>query len=256
MRALSNYHTHSTFCDGRDSPEELVLEALRLGCPELGFSGHSYTSFDLCCMTPEGTEAYKREIRRLREVYRGEIAVWLGIEQDFYGDLPPEGYDYVIGSVHYLPKDGQWPSVDHSPAHFDRMVRDFYGGDVYALCEEYYATVARVYEKTRCTVVGHFDLVTKFNEGNIRFDTAHPRYRAAALGALEELLSKPVLFEINTGAIARGWRTRAYPEDFLLRELIAHKAGLLLSSDCHDKRFLLCGMEEYRGLPGVRETLF
>ena len=64
--AFSNYHTHSTFCDGKDTPEETVLEAIRLGCPELGFSGHSYTSFDDCCMSPEGTERYRAEIRRLR----------------------------------------------------------------------------------------------------------------------------------------------------------------------------------------------
>ena len=38
---FSNFHTHTVFCDGADSPEELVLEALRLGCPEIGFSGRS-----------------------------------------------------------------------------------------------------------------------------------------------------------------------------------------------------------------------
>ena len=32
---FSNYHTHTTYCDGADTPEELVLEAIRLGCPEL-----------------------------------------------------------------------------------------------------------------------------------------------------------------------------------------------------------------------------
>ena len=42
----SSYHTHTTFCDGKDSPEELVLEAIRLGCPEIGFSGHAHTAFD------------------------------------------------------------------------------------------------------------------------------------------------------------------------------------------------------------------
>ena len=28
---FSNYHTHTTYCDGKDSPEELVREAVRLG---------------------------------------------------------------------------------------------------------------------------------------------------------------------------------------------------------------------------------
>ena len=252
---LSNYHTHTRYCDGRDTPEELVREAIRLGCSELGFSGHSHVSFDDCCMTVEGTAHYKSEIRRLREQYRNRIGIRLGVEQDYFGDLPTDDYEYVIGSVHYVPKDGQFLSVDHSAPNFDETVRCHYGGDVYAFVEDYYALVARVYEKTRCTIVGHFDLITKFNEGGCRFDTAHPRYRKAAGEALEALLAAPVLFEINTGAIARGYRKTPYPESWILEELIAHKAPLLLSSDCHDRRFLLCQLEKYRDLPGVVERL-
>ena len=29
---MNNYHTHTRYCDGKDSPEELVLEAIALGC--------------------------------------------------------------------------------------------------------------------------------------------------------------------------------------------------------------------------------
>ena len=252
---LSNYHTHTRCCDGRDTPEELVREAIRLGCPELGFSGHSHVSFDDCCMTVEGTEQYKSEIRRLREQYKDQLRIRLGVEQDYFGDLPTDDYEYVIGSVHYVPKDGRMLSVDSSAEDFDAAVAAHYGGDVYAFAEDYYALVGRVYEKTRCTIVGHFDLITKFNEDGCRFDTAHPRYRRAAGEALEALLDKPVIFEINTGAIARGYRKTPYPEPWILEELIAHKAPLLLSSDCHDKRFLLCELEKYRDLPGILERL-
>lgn len=256
MSPLSNYHTHTSFCDGKDSPAELVEEALRLGCPELGFSGHAHVSFDDCCMTPEGTEAYKAEIRRLKEQYAGRIRLWLGVEQDYYSDLPTEDYDYVIGSVHYLYKDGAYLGVDESRESFLRNVKTYYGGDFCAFAEDYYAHVAQIYEKTGCRIVGHFDLVTKFNEGGALFDTTHPRYRRAALDALHRLLEKPVLFEINTGAIARGYRKMPYPEHFLLRELLENGAGLILSSDCHDRRFLLFGLDEWRSLPGVRERLF
>ena len=256
MSALSNYHTHSSFCDGKDTPEDTVLEAIRLGCPELGFAGHAHVSFDECCMTVAGTERYKAEIRRLREKYAGQIRLFLGVEQDYFSDLPTDDYDYVIGSVHYVPKDGRWLSVDESRESFLQNVRERYGGDFYAFAEDYYSLVARIYERTHCRIVGHFDLITKFNEGDCLFDTAHPRYRTAALAALEALAGEPVLFEINTGAIARGYRRTPYPAPWLLEELQARGAGLILSSDCHDRRFLLCGLEDYRDLPGVRETLF
>lgn len=256
MRQLSNYHTHTAFCDGRDEPEAIVREAIRLGCPELGFSGHSHVPFDDCCMSVEGTERYKAEIRRLKEKYADEIRIYLGVEQDYYGDLPTDDYEFVIGSVHYVEKDGEYLSVDLSRESFLQYVERFYGGDVYAFAEDYYALVARIHEKTRCRIVGHFDLITKFNEDDCLFDTAHPRYRRAALAALDALADKPVLFEINTGAISRGYRRTPYPAPWILAELRARGAGLLLSSDCHRREDLLCALEPWRDLPSVHPTLF
>ena len=44
---LSNLHTHSTFCDGRNTPEQVVTAAIEQGFDSVGFSSHGYTSFDL-----------------------------------------------------------------------------------------------------------------------------------------------------------------------------------------------------------------
>ncbi len=241
----NNYHTHTCFCDGKDTPEELVRQAIALGCRELGFSAHAYVPFDDCCMTIEGTARYKREILALREKYAGQIRVRLGVEQDYYSPLSTEDYEYVIGSVHYVYRDGAYLPVDLSPEEQQRIVREHYAGDFYAFAEEYYALVSEVYQKTHCDIVGHFDLITKFNEGGRLFDTAHPRYRAAALRALDTLCSAPVVFEINTGAMARGWRRNPYPEEWILRELRRRRVPLLLSSDCHDKDYLLFALPEW-----------
>ena len=111
----SNYHTHTCFCDGKNTPEEMVLEAIRLGCPELGFSGHSYTAFDPePSMSPEETQAYISAVRQLQKKYAAQIKIRLGIEQDYYSETSTQGYDYVIGSVHFLKKDGMYLPVDHS----------------------------------------------------------------------------------------------------------------------------------------------
>ncbi|MBO5556674.1 MAG: histidinol-phosphatase [Oscillospiraceae bacterium] len=251
MRALSNYHSHTIWCDGKDRPEDMVLEAIRLGCPELGFSGHSYVDFDDCCMTREGTEGYIREIHALREKYQDRIRIRLGIEQDFYSSMPTAPYEYVIGSVHYLYREGKYLSVDESRESQVAAVQEYYGGDWYAFAEDYFQTMARVHEKTGCQIVGHFDLLTKFNEGDRLFDTGHPRYRQAALEALDRLCWAPVAFEINTGAMARGYRITPYPAPFLLEELQTRKVPLILSSDCHDKRYLLYGLDQFAALPHV-----
>ena len=46
MILKSNFHTHTTFCDGKSTAEEMVQRALELGFDRLGFSGHCYTWFD------------------------------------------------------------------------------------------------------------------------------------------------------------------------------------------------------------------
>ena len=243
---FSNFHTHTILCDGKDRPEELVLEALRLGCPAIGFSGHSYAPYDEAyCMSPAQTETYKAEISRLREKYAGRIRIYMGIEQDFYSPSPTVGYDYVIGSVHYLYRDGTYLPVDTSQSAQEQAVQAHYGGDWYAFAEDYFAAVAQVYERTRCQVVGHFDLVTKFNEGDVLFSTDHPRYRRVALRALDALAAAPVAFEINTGAISRGYRTEPYPAGWIVEELRRRGVKRILSSDCHAKENLLFGFSQY-----------
>ena len=244
----ANYHTHTCFCDGRDTPEQLVQEAIRLGCPALGFSGHSYTPYEAAWMPKENIRPYQAEIRRLQAVYSGQIRILLGIEQDYYSDETTDAYEYVIGAVHNLRRGGEYRPLDYTRDRHSATVHDWFGGDWYALAEEYYALVGDLYEKTHCRVIAHFDLIEKFNEAGDLFDRTHPRYRAAALAALDRLKDAPVIFEVNTGAIARGYRTTPYPDPFLLQAMQDAGVRLMLNSDCHDRRFLLCGFDQYAHL--------
>ena len=58
-----NLHTHTTFCDGANSAEEMVRAAIELGCEGIGFSGHSYIKGeDYWTMTEEGTPKYIQEV--------------------------------------------------------------------------------------------------------------------------------------------------------------------------------------------------
>ena len=242
----SNYHTHTNFCDGKNTPEELVLEAIKLGCPEIGFTGHSYTFFDEpSCMSLAGTQEYIRTVKALKEKYAGKIKIYLGIEQDYYSDTSTEGYDYVIGSVHALLKDGRYLAVDETRDSFIENVRNYYGGDYYAFAEDYYAHVADVHRKTDCQIVGHFDLITKYNAKKEFFDPEHPRYQAAAQKALEALLDAPVALEVNTGGMAGGYTNVPYPAPDLLSRWLRAGKPVLFSSDCHKLENLLFGYDIY-----------
>lgn len=243
----SNYHTHTIYCDGKNTPEEMVLAAIRLGCPELGFSGHCNMGFEEnYCMSKEGTEQYKAEVRALQKKYAGQIKIYLGVEQDYHSNASTDGYDYVIGAAHYLEKDGHYLSVDEGREIQLENVRKYYGGDFYSFIEHYFETIARLYEKTGCQIIAHFDLVKKFNAAGDLFDPQHPRYQAAANKALDVLLTKPVALEVNTGGIARGYIQEPYPSKAFLTRWQAAGKPILFSSDCHDATQLLFGYDLYQ----------
>ena len=59
----SDFHCHTLYCDGKDSPEDMVRNALEKGLAAVGISGHSYAPFDPGCpgMTPENEAKYRRQ---------------------------------------------------------------------------------------------------------------------------------------------------------------------------------------------------
>lgn len=242
-----NYHTHTCFCDGKNTPEEMVLEAIRLGCREIGFSGHSHTPFDdSFCMSKENTLSYIAAVKQLQKTYANKIKIYLGIEQDYHSPESTEGYDYIIGSVHYVEKDGIHLSVDESKQTQIDIVNRYYGGDFYSFAEDYYAVVADVYRKTKCHIIGHFDLIAKFNRERDLFDPHHPRYRAAAQKALTALLDAPAILEVNTGAMSRGYTTEPYPSRDILDQWVKAGKKIIFSSDCHSKEHILFGYDIYK----------
>ena len=241
---LSDFHMHTIYCDGKDTPEDMVREAISRGMKKIGFSGHSYTSFDPhVCMIPQNIDEYKAEIDRLKRKYKSGIEILCGIEQDYFSDFPAEGYDFVIGSLHYVTCDGEYIAVDHTFQHFEEAVKKF-GNDVYSLTENYFATVADVVNKTGADIIGHFDLISKFNDGNKFFDENNPRYVKATEKALDVLLKTGKPFEINTGAMSRGYKKVPYPSKRILEYIASHGGSVILSSDSHRKETLMYNFKE------------
>ena len=245
MIKKANFHTHTTFCDGCDTMENMVRAAIAKGFTALGFSGHSYGQYDEdYCMSRTGTQLYKTEFARLKEKYEGRIRLYCGIEQDYFAQDEPVGFDYVIGSVHYVPKDGVYVSVDASRENLESCVRRHWNGDHLAFAEDYYALMGTMADRLHPDFIAHFDLVTKFNEGPdgyTLFDEQSPRYLAAAQRALEQLIQADIPFEINTGAIARGYRKTPYPSAEMMRRIRDMGGRFIYSSDCHRKEKLDCG---------------
>lgn len=246
---LFDLHVHSVFSDGKDEPRDIVLAAIEKGVKTLGFSDHSYTEFDeRYCIQRDKQAEYMKIVNDLKNEFSGKIKILCGTEQDFYSTAPTRGYDYVIGSVHYILKGGEYIPVDETADILKQAAKDYFSGDIMSLCEAYFEEVGEVYEKTKCDIVGHFDLITKFNEQEKLFDEADPRYINACKKAVDRIIKNCKVFEINTGAISRGYRTTPYPSHEI-RDYIRQKGGkFILSSDSHQKETLCFEFDKFRSL--------
>ena len=246
---LFDLHVHSVFSDGRDTPRDIVISAIEKGIKTLGFSDHSYTEFDeRYCIQRNKQAEYIRTINELKNEFSDKIKILCATEQDFYSTAPTSGYDYVIGSVHYVLIDGEYIPVDETADILKQAADKYFSGDILSLCEAYFENVGEVYEKTKCDIVGHFDLITKFNEQEQLFDENDPRYIRAYRKAVDKIITDCKVFEINTGAISRGYRTTPYPSENI-RRYIRQKGGkFILSSDSHQKETLCFEFDKFRNL--------
>ncbi|MDR0446565.1 MAG: histidinol-phosphatase HisJ family protein [Oscillospiraceae bacterium] len=235
MTGLCELHAHTSYCDGANTCEEMTLAAIDAGLESFGISEHSHTTVpqDTGNLTAESLPLYRAEMRALREKYAGKITLLAGIELDLLGDTPTDGFDYVIGSTHFVCAGGEYRFVDDDSKGQLETAQRLFGGDFYAFAEAYYTEESTVARVTGCDIIGHFDLIAKNNEDDCFFDSSHPRYRAAAIDAMTEILKTQRLFEVNTGAMFRRGRSEQYPQTWLLRELLARGGEVILSGDAH-----------------------
>lgn len=240
---LSNFHTHTSFCDGKNSAEEMVLSAIEKGFSSLGFSGHGFTKDDTSyCMTD--TEGYIKEIKRLKEKYKKHIQIYLGVEEDLRQLQNRKDFDYIIGSSHYFKINDKFYDVDLSLRQFNNVLKSF-GGDILELARNYYEPFCYYIKSRKPDIIGHFDLITKFDEPDCTF-LNNEEYKALAEKYLLEALKADCFFEVNTGAISRGCRTSPYPSIDLLHTLKKNGGKLVLNSDSHSADTLDCSFEETR----------
>lgn len=243
---VQDFHTHTTFCDGKADAEAMVKAAIERGIDRLGMVMHSYTFFDASyCAAKEAPKAFQQTVAQLKEKYAGQIELYCGVEQDYYSAESTEGFDFVIGSVHYLLVDGEYPPVDARRNNLIGIIDELFGSDWYAFAEEYFRVVSDVVEKTKPQIIGHFDLCAKYNHGDL-FDEAHPRYVAAWQAAADKLLTYGIPFEINLGGMMRAGREEPYPALAMQRYLAEHGAKVVLSSDSHNTDTLGLDFDKWR----------
>lgn len=239
----SNYHTHSTFCDGKASLSDMAAAAAARGIASLGFSSHGPVPLESDWNMDEADMgAYRAQVRALGEAYRGRMDVLLGYEIDWIEGLrgPATGFwsgverDFSIGSVHYLRgPDGRLSTVDDQATVLSDFISCSYAGDAKRLVLDYWRAVGAMAAEGGFDILGHFDLVKKNNAACGLFDESEAWYRDAAMEALEAVAGSGAVIEVNSGGIARGKIADCYPSDWLLSEMRSRGLRLTVCADAH-----------------------
>lgn len=253
-----NLHTHSTFCDGKDTPEQMVLAAMEKGFTAIGFSGHSYNPYSpMSAGKPDWTREYQQTIHMLQQKYKGRIDIYCGLEAE--AAVLPEltGYDYLIGAAHYFFIGEECVGFDRTPERVREIIDTYFGGSGLKYAQRYFETIVKLPEQGEFDILGHFDIHAKNIERVAMFAEDDPAYLSMGYDAIDALAGKIPFFEVNTGCIARGYRSKPYPAPDFIKRMKEKGFGAVITTDCHDARYLdygfdtacallaACGFREY-----------
>ena len=240
----SNYHTHTAYCDGNSTAGDYAEYAISAGFHSIGFSGHGFVPFEEVYygMNPETEARYRNTIISLKNQYRGRLDIYLGLENDSVNMHPREKYDYTIGSVHNILCGGRYYSVDSMAEIVSSLIAREFDGDGLAFAEAYFGAVRAFASENRADILGHIDLVRRFNtsvekgaaDGGYKFfDENSARYRRAAEAALEQAVRSGYIIEVSTGPLKKKISKETYPSDFLLKYARSLGARVMVNSDAH-----------------------
>lgn len=246
MSFLSNLHAHTKYCDGKNDAEEYIIEAISQGFKSVGLSGHSYMYFDEpACMSQEGTLKYVDELKMLKEKYKNQIEVYVGIEADYYSGYNKLidknfGFEYRIGSVHYVKSkiNDTYYCVDNTPKLLEQAISEYDNGDVSTFICAYYDNIIDMIITQKPDILGHLDLPKKFNKDYKYFDESSDWYTTKIDEVLNIIKENGTIVELNTGGISRGYISEPYPSKDILRKIKQLGIPVTISSDAHESKNL------------------
>lgn len=264
----SNYHSHNVFCDGRATMENFAKFAIANGLKKYGFSSHSPLPFTTSWnMELDSYPYYIQEFKRVKEKYKDEIELYIGLEIDYIEGLfgaannslySTKELDYLISSVHYLDKlpDRGFFSVDGNFFDFKQNVDTLYQGDIKIASKRYFEIVKNMLEHGGFDVVGHLDKISLNGSRCKAFNKKDRNYIQTVSEILELIKNKGYILEINTKSYLKSGFT--YPDEQFFPLIKELDIPIIVSSDCHYPDKITDGFDEVYPLlkkAGINEQM-
>jgi histidinol-phosphatase (PHP family) len=241
----ANFHTHTNYCDGKTSIEEIVAAASSAGIISLGISSHAPLPFERgWAMNGEMLDSYLREITEIKS-RSNDVEVFAGLEIDYIpGKVSPQDFkdklDYTIGSVHFVDyfDDGNGWEIDNTNAVFMDGLTRIFKGNVREAIGRYFEITREMISNAPPDVTGHLDKIKIQNIDNKLFREDDKWYRDEVAKTIAVLNKSDSIVEVNTRGIYQKKSSTTYPSPWIIRMLCENNVPVTISSDAHHPRDL------------------
>ncbi|MBY0205629.1 MULTISPECIES: histidinol-phosphatase HisJ [Paenibacillus] len=233
-----DYHTHHERCGHAVGKlEEYVQRGIAIGLSQIGLSDHMpllhvdpAEYYPEMAMPMDELPRYVEECFILKERYRGQIDVRVGLEGDYIEGWESEirsiieryPWDYVIGSVHFL---GEWDITDFRQTHH------WEGKDVLEVYRQYYDAVSKAAATGLYDIIGHSDVIKRF--GYVPSPEQNEERIALENAALQAIAKSGCAMELNASGLSKPC-AEMFPSRRMLTEAIRLGIPLTMGSDAHD----------------------
>jgi histidinol-phosphatase (PHP family) len=236
----SNFHTHSHYCDGKDTLEAYIDKAKELHVGSLGFSSHAPLPFPCSwCMKTERYDNYLETISRLK-TKTTDLELYAGLEIDFIpGIISPNSFrnslDYTIGSIHFveaLPDGRRW-EIDGPHNFFLEGLEKVFHNDIQAAIKRYYELTREMIMTSTPDILGHLDKIKIQNIDGDFFREDDQWYQQEIRSTLDVIERSGVVVEVNTRGIYQKKSSTTYPSPWILELIQRRNIPVTLSTDAH-----------------------
>ena len=248
---LADYHLHCTYSlDGRGTPEEMIKGGIDKGLKAMCFTDHIDLDYPYDEIWEIDFDSYFKEIRELKEKYRGIINVCIGVEIGMQPQVKEENnaivrehdFDFVIGSQHCIG--------DHDPYHDDT----FEGRNAQDVYRDYFNEIMKnIRLMERFSSLGHMDYACRYGamKGS---DKIYSDNAEVIDEILRYLIRHDIALEMNTSGLKKGTRNFNPPPLIFKRYRELGGELVTLGSDAHCPDDIASGFD--RALEALKSVGF
>lgn len=255
-------HVHSPFCPhGTKDPFDTYIEqAITLGYKSISFTEHAPLPSQFHDPTPDKDSGmdplllidYLKELHKLRDRYKSEIQIEVGLEVDYIEGFEKETTEFLqtyghyltdsILSVHFLKVENKYICMDFSDQSFKELVN--VAGNIEKVYHLYYETVKKAIRSDLGSFkpkrLGHLTLVRKFQLLYPRPTTENTLVNQV----LEEVKKADMALDYNGAGWIKSHCKETYPSIDIARKAYQMGIPLVYGSDAHQAKDLHQGWDQ------------